>query len=338
MKPEQLRTFHGPKSWNATAEKNAVADRALGIKAETAGYAQLWLNPFRLLKVLIQTDIFNFYAGYTLFPVPINWHWLYRSIAGWDVFLLKALGKKVVMHFQGCEIRDRYNAQSLVCAHCAIREEFCAPWRSRERRARLNRLAGIADAVAVTTPDLIKYIKAERVHFIPKVYPLVELPPRQAPPLKNVIRIVHAPSHRSKKGTDTIIRVLNKYPEKFELILVENKTREELFELAATAHLAVDQLRIGWYGNFAVEMMMLGLPVVAFISEELNEFSKEIKLPVINQSERFFERSMLELWENRHTLHEIGKQSRDFAMSFHSLDSIAGRLREVYNDALKEND
>ena len=48
------------------------------------------------LDALRRYDVFHFYFGNTLFPYPYP-----------DLPLLRALGKKIVFHFCGCEVRNR---------------------------------------------------------------------------------------------------------------------------------------------------------------------------------------------------------------------------------------
>ena len=48
------------------------------------------------LRALRQYDVFHFYFGNTLFPWPFP-----------DLPLLRALGKRIIFHFCGCDVRQR---------------------------------------------------------------------------------------------------------------------------------------------------------------------------------------------------------------------------------------
>ena len=66
------------------------------------------------------------------------------------------------------------------------------------------------------------------------------------------------------------------------LDLVEGVTREESLARLAQADIAIDQLKVGWYGGFAVEAMSLGKPVLCHIKDDApgdNPFGDE--LPIV---------------------------------------------------------
>ena len=56
------------------------------------------LSPTLFLNALKSYDIFNFHFGSSFFGQSLK-----------DVRLLKLAGKKVLMHFHGCDIRDSQN-------------------------------------------------------------------------------------------------------------------------------------------------------------------------------------------------------------------------------------
>lgn len=324
--------MHGPKSWNQTAEKNSKAERLIGLNSQSYNYLQLF-NPLFWYHLLFRVNVLHFYTGYFLLPLSQNHHLLYSRLAGLELRLLKFLGKKIVLHFQGCEIRDRFHpfAQS-VCPHCKIKEQFCSLRRSARRRARLLKLCKLADAVAYSTPDLGDYLNSEKSFLIPKVMNDIELhEPISSTINARKLRIIHAPTDRSIKGTGPILKAVARHEDKFELLLAENLSREQVHALAQTADLAIDQIRVGWYGNFAVEMMALNLPVVAYIRPGLEDAVYPLQIPIINASEHNLEEVLLQIWENRNQLHEIGIKSRTFAEAFHSEAAVAEMLLKIYN-------
>ncbi len=50
---------------------------------------------------------------------------------------------------------------------------------------------------------------------------------------------------------------------RFEII--ENKPNKEAIEIYKKADIVIDQVLVGWYGAFAVEVMKMGKPVAVFI-------------------------------------------------------------------------
>lgn len=331
MKRGQLSILHGPKSWNHTAEKNSRAERSIGLNSRSYTYGNL-LNPLFWFTTLIKANVLHFYAGYFLLPLSQNHHALYSRLAGFEIRFLKFLGKKVVLHFQGCEIRDRFNVHAqTVCSQCKIRDVFCSPGRNAQRRKRLLKLCERADAVTISTPDLAVYLNREKIYLLPKVIQINNNSSAVPKPTIDKLKIIHAPTDRSIKGTDRIIEVLSRHQDKFELVLAEQMSREQVFSLAQSADLAIDQIRVGWYGNFAVEMMSFNLPVIAYIRQDLLNAASPLQLPIINANEQNLEDVLIQIWENRDQLREIGAKSRKFAADFHSEAAVAGKLQEIYN-------
>jgi hypothetical protein len=329
MNFSEITSAHGPKSWNHTAEKNASAEALLGIRSISYSYTDL-LNPIKLLKILRNTHVFHFYAGYTLIPISTNHFKLYALLGGLDIKILKLFGKKVVMHFQGCELRDRFNPlANVVCETCQKREVYCKENRAKGRRNRMIKNSKNADALAVTTPDLKAYLYPLTSTWIPKIAlkntnrSIAEIPEN------GKLRIIHAPSNRSIKGSSKIIEVLNKHKDKFELVLLENVSREEVYKQAKQSHIAIDQIRIGWYGNFAVEMMSLGLPVICHISET-NMPEKKDGFPIINASSQNLEEVLISIYNNRSLARQKAGFNQTYLEEYHSEQAIANKLKSIY--------
>lgn len=85
------------------------------------------------------------------------------------------------------------------------------------------------------------------------------------------LTVVHAPSHRGAKGTEAVLAAIDQVRARefpVGLDLVEAVRREEALARTARADIAIDQLRVGWYGGFAVEAMSLGKPVMCYIQDQ----------------------------------------------------------------------
>lgn len=330
MSSRQIHSAHGPKSWNQTAQKNARAELLIGIKSISYTYFDL-LNPFRLLQILWKTDVFHFYAGYTLIPISTNYFKLYSMLGGFDIRILKLFGKKVVLHYQGCELRDRFNQHAqVVCANCKRKEVYCRSYRADGRRKRILSNSRKADALIVTTPDLKEYLKPLESTWIPKIYLNNSTHSSKKLPQSGKLKIIHAPSNRSIKGSDKIIEVITDHPDKFELILLENVSREEVYRNAMQADIAVDQIRIGWYGNFAVEMMSIGLPVICYINEVFIPDSRD-DFPIINANPQNIENVLLAIYQDRNIANTKKALNANYLKKHHSEEAIAEKLKSVYD-------
>ena len=144
----------------------------------SGGFARRQLQQARAFARLApRTDVFHFYFGLTLIPKSIQFP------------LLRALGKKSVMHFLGSDIRGRRP------------EEL--DW-SRRAGARI---VGSYDATR-WVPD---------AHVIPPGVDLSKIDP-VPPPDRERPLVVHAPSSRRRKGTEDVIAACAQLPVDLEIV------------------------------------------------------------------------------------------------------------------------
>src|SRR5215213_4367533 len=71
-------------------------DRTLNLARNSSQIKKVAVTGLFALDALKKYDVFHLYFGNTLFPHPYP-----------DLPLMKALGKKIVFHFCGCEVRRR---------------------------------------------------------------------------------------------------------------------------------------------------------------------------------------------------------------------------------------
>ena len=205
-----------------------------------------------LADLLRRYDVFHFYYGESLLA------------AHRDVPFLRRAGKRIVFHFRGCDIRMRAPSLARPVSACL---DCPAPCREDERKAELRDAAwALADHVLVATPDLLESVPgAELVGQAIDLAEWPEVPPR-AEPRKRLV-ILHAPSDPVIKGTAYVERAVaalqaDGYP--VELRLLQRRPHAEIRTAFAEADIVIDQLLLGWYGNFAIEAMACGRPVVGY--------------------------------------------------------------------------
>jgi glycosyltransferase involved in cell wall biosynthesis len=243
-----------------------------------------------------------------------------------DVRLADAARRCVAMTFHGCDVRP---LQPGGCRLCAA---GCSRARARQRLETVRRHA---DLLYVTTPDLLVAVPAARL-LPPSMWAIADMVP--APPsTSGPLRVVHAPSDRTIKGTAAVVAAVDRLREdgfEVELTLIENLPREKALLVYRGADVAVDQLRIGWYGVFAIEMMALGKPVVAHIAPGLAEASGLPAPPVLDADEGSVERVLRDLAGRRDELPELGARSRAFALERHDAVANAARVLADYERVL----
>ena len=334
-----LKVFHGSNNVAGSAELIAQAQRSLGLDATSVCMPNKYFSEgvnlvvsesltgrAKLLSQFSKFDVFHFYFGSTLLG----------GLGLQDINLLKKLGKQVFLYFCGCDIRDSNKVISTqkisACAECWPQE--CHP-----KRKEMERYLGIVDGVFVSTPDLLEFVP--NAILLPQPVDLSIL--HQVSMTKErmcdvpiqktgVTRLVHAPSNRTIKGTRHLISSVEELKVRgiaVELVLVENKSHSEALQIFSAADIAVDQLLIGSYGQFAVEMMALGIPVVCNIREDLRSFYPS-NLPMVSADPQNLTFILDELIKNRDSWSELGKIGQRYASDVHDPLMIATTAASFY--------
>jgi glycosyltransferase involved in cell wall biosynthesis len=156
------------------------------------------------------------------------------------------------------------------------------------------------------------------------------------------LRILHAPNHRTIKGTQYFIDAVNELIEdglNIELVLLEGVPNDEIKRVMTSVDVVADQLIVGWYAMFALEAMAMGKPVLCFLDDDLKElytvtgFVAADEIPIINCSPLTVKEVIRDLALNRDKLFEIGKQSREYVMKHHSTQAV-GKVFDKINRSI----
>jgi len=316
----------GADSTNIVFQKSRFSyncDRSLELDRYSI-FKRYFLRTKYLFKFLKKYDIFHFYFGVTFWPFNL------------DLFVLKLFKKKLFFTFQGSDIRfKKYKIENKVIFNNYI------SWYKFDfiKKCKIKFINLFADKTYVLNPDLLlsspnsEYLPYANVN-IDKIKPDNILAKRY--------NIVHSPSNRKIKGTDIIIKIIrslkvNEFP-KINLILNENISHDQVIKNSKVAQLAVDQLKIGWYGGYAVEMMALGIPVICYINKKILYHLKLkdlYNIPIISANASNLKEVLSYYLDNEDKLKEISKKSRKFAESHHNPKKIAKYTLTAYNNAFK---
>ena len=257
----------GESSLGYPADRNIILRQAPTLWNLGFNYCTLGLEVVRLLA---RYEIFHFNYGSSLIDFPQQ----NRDLLDLPLYRLKG---KVFVTFNGCDARQRdVTIRQTSISACQNEECYggiCVDGRHDERvRRRIDHVDALADGIFALTPDLLRYLPARAIYLPVTVADwniLHSSYPEQSP---STIRIAHAPTNRGAKGTDLILRILDevrrRYPNRVEVVLIEQMSHAQAIRLLSTAHLMIDQILIGWYGAAAVEAMRMGIPVIAYIREE----------------------------------------------------------------------
>ena len=272
------------------------------------GYAGL------VAKHLGRHDVFHFHFGRTLIP-PHNL----------DLPLYRALGKKLVFHYHGCDVRSRKHMLAThawsTCTEC---EPFCIP----KRQDRILREARqYANAELVSTPDLLESVPtAQQIHVA------AWLPDYEPRPFREVPKLVlHAPTNRLIKGTSHIEAAFAKLRPRFpgiEFRTVEKLPWTRLRDALAECDVFVDQVFMGWYGMVSVEAMALARPALAYLRPEFEPRAQGC--PLVRITVDTLADDLAAVLSDTPRRRELGEAGRAWVEREHDAHVIARKLVTLY--------
>lgn len=326
----KLRVFLGPHHVAGLLWEYRQGLRALGVDAKVVvlgehrfdypadiefkftgnRYVRVLKQILQLPKLIHDFDVFHFVFGNSLLPYNL------------DVPILKLFGKKIVMTFVGSDIRPRKIAED---------EKFDI----NKKKRTAHFWEKYADAI-LSFPEYSQLL-TEKYYIISSGLDLKYWKPFASRKFKKDngnILIVHAPSHRGKKGTEYATEAVNKLIKegyKIDFKLVENLPNSEVREWVNISDIVVDQLLIGWHGSFAKESMALAKPTLCYINEEWKkdvEYAKN--LPLMNTNPNNLYDNLKLLIENPDLRRELGEKGREYVEEVHDSKKIAKRLLALY--------
>lgn len=157
-----------------------------------------------------------------------------------------------------------------------------------------------------------------------------------------IFKILHAPNHRAIKGTQFFIQAVEELRSEghpIELIIMEERSNDEVLKVMAEVDLVADQLIVGWYAMFALEAMSMGKPVLCYLRDDLKELYenaglvKNGEIPIINCTPATTKETILHCLNHRHQLKNIGESSLKYVAKHHSLESV-GKVFDQINKSL----
>ena len=305
-----MRVTHCPVNTAGIPWANVQALRARGVDAQLVVFNRYRMHPEADIDLerrggLLRQQTTQWRAFADLAPKTDIFHFYFGLTLVPKMLqfpLLWAMRKPSVMHFLGSDIRGRPPED--------------LKWARR------------AGAVVIGSYDAIRWVP--NAHVIPPGIDVAAIEP--VPPKDRDHPVVlHAPSSRSRKGTEEVVAAAEKLG--LNLELVEGVDHRAAFERYRGADLVVDQLNAGWYGMFAIEAMALGKPVVAFLHEEALQRTEEafgVKVPIVHATKETLPDVLHDLLSNPAELRRIGAASRAYVEQVHDLSVVADRLLDLY--------
>lgn len=346
-----LRVLHGCYEIAGQGMALAAGLRALGCEARSLAYRVDWdgrrpdfvVELDRLPGDLVRGgammaslarwapafDIFHFHFGTSFLPRQL------------DLPLLRSLGKKIVFHFHGCEVRNREHMRSThTLAACTECIPFCRP---SHQRWLLQRAARYADHVFYSTLDLAESVPgASYLPLAIETAPWHEAARRatlEAPELRDGVNgpvvVAHAPTNRWIKGTGHVEAAIETLKREFpllELRLIERQPWARMPSLLGDCDLLVDQLMMGWYGLLAIEGMAESKPVVCYLRDDFRGGFPDC--PVVSATPTTLAETLRDLVRDPARRREIGGRGAPYVNAHHEAAGVARGLLAVYQECL----
>ena len=297
-----------------------------------------WFESFLFfIWALKHYKIFHFFWG-----VSILSFWRFHLV---DLPILKLFGKKIYPHFRGLDIVDIKYFDYLRAKTNG--ENMDKPPMSRnDQIKKLKKWYKYSDEILVSEPDL--FYVANNSILSPQVIDLNYWENNEKPLSEKdgIIRVVHAPSSRRKKGTEYLekaIESLKMKGYKVELILAENLQSHAIKDFYAKADIGVDQLLYGWHGKVSCELMAMKKPVICYINPKFGKHRPD--LPIISANPETIAKKLETLIKDKFSREKIGKKSYEYVKKYHDVEIEVDNLLKLYgfdilshriNDQLKD--
>lgn len=328
-----------------TAHQAASLLRAQGIDAKylAIGSSPIWrdcdyqFNTTRWPALNRWREFWLFWRLISQFEIVHSHFMMFPSASLWEADELKKMGRKLIVHFRGCEAREREKNMRLhpkvnICQECDHASPLCRQEQSVNRRAVADRAA---DVILVTTPDMRDfYPKAEHLPFYTPTPDSPLFQPAAGPPARagRPFKIVHVTVHPGIEGTRHIrmaVDRLNAQGYRIEFVHLSWVDQETIRRQLEDADLAIGKMKMGYFANFQIESMMAGVPTITYVRDEF-------MTPQLRESAFIFatldnlEAVIRRCIDHPEELRKKRENARASILKLHDNAAVTGRLIDIY--------
>lgn len=265
----------------------------------------------------------------------LHWHWGDTTWRGIDLAIAAGLRKPRLVEFWGDDLRDPRVASRdnpFLARMYELHPEL-ANQRSRATQSMFWRRGFQALIPGYELADYLDPAFFSGYYQTRAGLMLEDYAPRFPDPLKLRPLLVHAPSNKSKKGTEALQDVLSQLRRsyEFDFKLVHQMARPEALAVIAEGDIFLDQFTIGAEGLASHEAMALGKPVVCFIKNSLRARYPP-SLPIVVADQHGLAAAIAGLLKDGPRRRELGIRGREYMEAFHDARKLALELIDIYRD------
>jgi hypothetical protein len=149
------------------------------------------------------------------------------------------------------------------------------------------------------------------------------------------LRIVHAPTNRSMKGTAFILPIIEavKKVRDVEFVLIENTRHDEVLRIKQTCDIAIEQVgNLGGtgYGRNSLETLAMGIPTITEMTPDYLAWLPENPFILATRSTLYD--VLLKIIDQPDIREEFGTRGRSWVQKHHSYESVHARLEQLYRE------
>ncbi len=194
------------------------------------------------------------------------------------------------------------------------------------------------DFCLVSTPDLLQY--APNGKWLPNpidishIEKIVVANKESIQPKNNSrVKIAHYPFYKNtnSSGFDYYASVLNKLQKenKCENVEILNLSHSQALHAMYSSDIIVGKILpdVGWFGRFELEGMVLGKPVIAYVSDYLYE---KYKPPIYRTTKETFMQDLENLVADNDEKYRLAMEGREYIKNHHSIEPIIKTVNECY--------
>jgi hypothetical protein len=304
---------------------------------KTWNLADYTFRPLRLPIVSVLKEMWFFWRIVSRYQI-VHAHFIATlTRSGWEWPLLKRMGRRIVVHYRGCEIRNRDENRRRhpdinICEDCDYHPRLCSAPVNVLRR-RLAEQYG--DAFLATTPDLREFAPhAEHLPFFVSTQPLGDS--TEIRPTERFFKIVHVTNHPGIEGTRDIRRAIESLQARgfaIDFRCLQGVPRAQVLGALREADVSIGKLKMGYYANAQIESLALGVPAITWVRDEF--MTDELRdsgfiFSTLEKLESTLERLLL----NPDELAAKRRVCRSSVERLHPNRAIVDRLRQLYADVV----